>query len=291
MLKQAEMTRKFGNVFNQRQAVVLAEVVTEAYSDLVKTGDFNELKSIMKELAVAQTRTESRVEELAVAQTRTESRVEELAVAQTRTESRVEELAVAQTRTDSRVEELAVAQTRTDSRVEELAVAQTRTEQRVEELVEAQKETQYEIQTLTKRLGDLGSTVGGLGNSMGYALENEAYRMLPSLLKEKYGLEMTERFVRTYIDGVEINLFGKAKRNGQELLIVGETKSRLDERRNKQSKRQKDIWEQLSERVATVQQAHPGVEIAPLIITHHARPGALKQAEKKGVIVVQSFEW
>jgi len=181
MLKQAEMTRKFGHVFNQRQSVVLAEVVTEAYNDLVKTSDFNELKSIMRELAVAQTRTESRVEELAVAQ---------------------KELAVEQ-------KELTAAQARTESRVEELAEAQ-------KELAVAQKETQYEIQTLTKRLGDLGSTVGGLGNSMGYALENEAYRMLPSLLKEKYGLEMTERFVRTYVGGMEINLFGKATPGGVE---------------------------------------------------------------------------
>ncbi len=249
MLKQAEMARKFKTVFDQKQAAVLAEVVTNAYNDLVKTGDFNELKDIVKILA---------------------TRMDGLAVAQTRTEQRVEELTTVQ---------------------KELAVAQTRTEQRVEELTTAQKETQYEIQTLTKKMGDLSSTVGGLGNSMGYALENEAYRMLPSLLSEKYGLEMIERFVRTYIGGQEINLFGKAKRGGQELLIVGEVKSRLDERRKKPGKKTGDIWAQLLARVATVKKTYPDIEITPLIITHHARPEALRQAEEAGIIVVQSFEW
>jgi len=47
MLKQAEMSRKLGTVFNPQQANVLSEVITEAYSDLVKTGDFNELKEIV----------------------------------------------------------------------------------------------------------------------------------------------------------------------------------------------------------------------------------------------------
>lgn len=236
MLRQAEMTRKFRSVFDRRQSEVLAEVVTNAYNDLVKTGDFNELKDIVKTLAM-------------------------------------------------RMDGLAVAQQRTEQRVEELAVAQ-------QELAVAQQETQREMQTLAKRMGDLSSTVGGIGNTLGYALENEAYRMLPPLLAKKYGLEMTERFVRTYIGGTEVNIFGKAKRDGQDVLIVGETKSRLDERRKKKEKEgRKDVWEQLAEKVAAVKEAYPDMEIKPLIVTHHARPGALKQAEDQGIIVVQSFEW
>jgi len=223
MLKQSEMVRKFRTVFDRQQSEVLAEVVTAAYTDLVKTSDFNELKSIVKELAEAQRRTEQRVEELAEAQ---------------------------------------------------------------KELAEAQRQTQVDIQTLTKRLGDLATTVGGIGNTLGYALENEAYRLLPALLKEKYGLEMTERFVRTYVGEVEINIFGKARRNGKEVLIVGETKTRLDERRAK-----KGLWEQLSKKIEAVKEMYPDIEIVPLIITHHARPGALKEAEEQGILVVQSFEW
>ena len=74
MYTRAVMRRKLEEVFDRRQARVLSEVITDAYSDLVKTGDFNELKEIVKEIAIAQKRTELRVEELAEAQKRTELR-------------------------------------------------------------------------------------------------------------------------------------------------------------------------------------------------------------------------
>jgi len=41
-------------VFRPKQASVLARVIADAYSELVKTDDFNELKGIVKELAEAQ---------------------------------------------------------------------------------------------------------------------------------------------------------------------------------------------------------------------------------------------
>jgi RNA polymerase-interacting CarD/CdnL/TRCF family regulator len=72
------LTRRFERVFEPEQAVVLAESITEAYSDLVKTSDFNELKAIVRELAEAQKRTEARINELTKAQLRTESRVDDL---------------------------------------------------------------------------------------------------------------------------------------------------------------------------------------------------------------------
>ena len=56
MLNETELAQKFEAVFERQQAVVLAEAITEAYSDLVKTGDFNELKAIVRDLADAQKR-------------------------------------------------------------------------------------------------------------------------------------------------------------------------------------------------------------------------------------------
>lgn len=67
-------------MFEATQAKVLAEVIQIAYNDLVKTGDFNELKDIVRQLAEAQGRTEQRLEERARAQ-------EQLAQAQARTNS------------------------------------------------------------------------------------------------------------------------------------------------------------------------------------------------------------
>jgi len=92
VLMRTEMTRKLQTAFEPDQAAVLTEVITEAYADLVKTSDFNELKAIVKDLAEAQQRTELRVEELAQAQQRTELRVEELAQAQQRTEQSLAQL-------------------------------------------------------------------------------------------------------------------------------------------------------------------------------------------------------
>jgi len=93
--------------FSEKQADLLAHVVIEAHDELVNRADFHALTCVVKELADAQKRTESRVEELAEAQRRTESRVEQLTEAQKRTEAHVGDLAEAQTRTESSVDELA----------------------------------------------------------------------------------------------------------------------------------------------------------------------------------------
>ncbi len=78
MLAQVDIKRKLATVFNEQQATTLAEVIHGAYNDLVRASDFNELKGIVKELAIAQQRTEQRVEELAVAQQRTERALQRL---------------------------------------------------------------------------------------------------------------------------------------------------------------------------------------------------------------------
>ncbi len=86
MLHQTKIEKRLNEVFSQRQSTVLAGVISEAYDELVRAKDFNELKEIVRALAEAQQRTELRVEELAVAQ-------QDLAVAQQRTERALEQLA------------------------------------------------------------------------------------------------------------------------------------------------------------------------------------------------------
>ena len=66
----------------------------------VSREDFSELRAIVTELALAQTKTEDRVGRL-------EDAVERLALAQTKTEVKVEELAEAQRRTEEALKELA----------------------------------------------------------------------------------------------------------------------------------------------------------------------------------------
>jgi hypothetical protein len=232
MLKQDEMVKVFQPTFTPPQATVLARVITEAYTDLVKTSDFNELKAIVAELAAAQTA---------------------------------------------------------------MAEAQQRTEQRMGELAAAQQRTEQAVQTLARGLKDTRAEVGGLSLSMSYALENEAYRAVPAFLASRYGIHLTERFVRTELDGEEINFFGHATQNGENIIIVGEVKLRLDDRRKVETEVGASLRSaalvELERKLAAVRRHYPDTPLVPLLVTHYARPIILQEATEQGVIIVQSFEW
>ena len=143
----------------------------------------------------------------------------------------VRELAEAQKRTEERVGTL-------EQTVRELAEAQKRTEERVNELAEAQKRTEEEIRKLTKGLQQMRSEVGGLSRSVSYALENEAYRYLPRFLKERHGIEVLDRIIRTYVDTKEVNIFGRVRKGGEEMYLVGEAVLKLDS-----ASKLKQVWD------------------------------------------------
>jgi chromosome segregation ATPase len=252
-------------------------------SELSKT--VSELSKTVAELAEAQKRTDQKVAELAEVQKRTEQKVAELAEAQKRTDQRLAELAEAQKRTEQKVAELVEAQKRTEQKVAELAEAQKRTDQRLSELAEAQRKTEEEVRTLAQELKRTRQDLGGLSLSFSYAFENEAYRMLPQVLK-KYGLELEDKLIRKEVAGEEINFFATAKRNGKTVYIVGETKLRLDD-----TKKRDDVFKQLEKKISAVKKAYGDVQIVPLIVTHFAKESMLKKAKERGIIVVQSYEW
>ncbi|MCU0286558.1 MAG: DUF4175 domain-containing protein [Acidobacteria bacterium] len=187
--------------------------------------EFSELKAIVKDLARAQERTGQRMEELASAQQRTEKRMEELVSAQQRTEKRMEELVSAQQRTEKRVEELTLAQQRTEKRMEELASAQENTEKRMEELAKV-------VKNLADRQEKMNVELGGLGTTIGYTLENEAYKKLPALLEADFGIKIKQRLNRKYVsdfkgNSLEVNIFGYGEKQGKEVTIIGESKAQL----------------------------------------------------------------
>ena len=291
MLNTLRIYEELKETLEPTAAKKITEILGTIYEELRNTvtkEDFRELKGVILDLAEAQKRTEQKVEELAEAQKRTEQKVEELAEAQKRTEQKVEELAEAQKRTEQRLDSLAL-------RVEELAEAQKKTEQRldslalrVEELAEAQKKTEIEVAKLAKGLQETRGELGGLSRSMSYAFENEAFRKLPDFLKEKFGIEIKEKLIREDIGGKEINIFGIARRNGAEVYVVGESKLRLDERKDK---RVKEVFEELENKVKAVKAEYGNKDIVKILITHYATKGFLNRAKEKGIIVIQSFEW
>jgi DNA repair exonuclease SbcCD ATPase subunit len=292
--------RELESVFTERQATVLTKMYAEHYSQLVRVSDFTELKLIVKDLAEAQHRTEARVEELAVAQQRlavaqerTEARVEELAAAQQRTEARMEELAAAQQRTEARMEELAVAQQRTEARMEELTAAeqrlteaQQRTEARMEAMAAAIQRLTEGQQEMRQEMREMRREIGGLSTTVGYRLEDEAFRGLPALLARDHGLEVQGRLRRAYVTdtqgrSLEVNILGTARRDGQEVTIVGESKAQLS--KNK-------VDEFIARRL------HPlrGVfaQIFPVLVTYMiSEPDAEAYAREAGIVVYYSYDF
>ncbi|MEJ5366014.1 MAG: hypothetical protein WHS86_12995 [Desulfosoma sp.] len=282
--------------------------------------DFRELKKVVeslavttKELAEAQQRTETRVEELAEAQKRTEQRVEELAEAQKRTEKRLDELAEAQKRTEQRVQELAEAQKRTEQRVQELAEAQKRTEQRVEELAEAQKRTEKRLDELAEaqkrteaRLERLAEAqaktetelrklvqehrktreqLGGLAHTVGYRLEDEAFKALPALLKRDLGVEVLGRLKRDFLEigkdrYLEVNIYGTGMHDGAECLIIGEAKTQL-------KKKDVDTFLQKAGQVASLVPK----EQVRLLVTYQASPPVQKYVRDQGIFLYFSYDF
>jgi exonuclease VII large subunit len=204
MLTQEQLQRRLSSAFDASQAALLAEVVTEAYAELVKTHDFNELKEIVRDLAQAQNRTEQRMDTLA-------GRMDELTQAQSRTEQRMDILA---------------------GRMDELAQAQVRTEHRMDELAQAQARTEESVRQLSEEMRDVKRQVGGLATTVGYRLEDKAYRALPDILLRDHQLVVRGRLKRGYIAdaegrSLEINIIGDAIRDGQPVKIIGECKSQL----------------------------------------------------------------
>ncbi|MBF0537363.1 MAG: hypothetical protein HQL03_03815 [Nitrospirae bacterium] len=151
-----------------------------------------------------------------------------------------------------------------------------------------------DVDTLKTDVTSINRNLGGLSRSVSYALENEAYRELPRFLKDKYGIEISERLIRTEVKGCEINILGKGTRQGTPVLIVGEAKLRLQGYYTAGTSahwRMSEVFHQLESNVQTVRREHKDVEVVSILITHFATQDFLNEASKKGVIVIQSHEW
>ena len=184
----------------------------------------------------------------------------------------VKELAEAQKRTEERVNELAEAQKRTEERL-------TRLEETVEKLAEAQKRTEEELQKLIGEHRKTREQLGGLSITVGYVLENEALKALPRILKKEFGIELKERLVRKFIrdregKDIEINIIGRGKRNGKEVIIIGEGKVQLSKNKVREFVRKK------LRRVEGVFRE----ELFPILVTHMiSEPDVEEFAKSQGI--------
>ncbi len=204
-------------------------------------------------------------------------RVNELAEAQKRTEERLNELT-------ERVNSLAEAQKKTEERLDELAEAQKKTEERLNELAEAQKETEKKLAKLIGEHQKTREQIGGLSHSIGYLLEDRAYKGLPGILKRKYGIEVTEPLRRDYVKigrnrYLEINLICKGKKDGREIYIIGECKTQL---------KKKDV-DKFLRHIKDIEDYFKGDKFL-VIVAYQASPPVTDYIREKGLNFVYSYE-
>jgi len=169
--------------------------------------------------------------------------------------------------------------------VEELAQAQKRTETRVEELAKAQQKTEKILQGVLTEQKRFRKELGGISNTIGYTLENEAIRQLPKILLRDIGLKinfMDRRFLE-YTDGKydEINIYGEGLVGDEEVYVIGESKAQLGK---------KDLggFERLLKRVSS----YLGARIIPVLVTHSVHPKVERFARDKisGLLIYKSFQ-
>ncbi len=182
------------------------------------------------------------------------------------------------------VKDLAEAQKRTEERLNELAEAQKRTEERLNELAEAQKRTEEELRKLVGEHKKTREQVGSLSHTVGYVLEDRAYKGLPELLKRDFGIQIVDGLKRDYIKiGMdkyeEINIIGKGRGDGKDVWVIGECKSQL-----------KKV--NVDDFLKAVKKIEPFVkgERVLVAVTYQASPSVREYVEQKGIKLYFSFE-
>jgi len=178
------------------------------------------------------------------------------------------------------MEELAEAQRRTDARLDALTQRVDSLAQRMDELAQAQKKTEECLQALIGRVDKVEQRLEGLSNSVGYSLEDRAYKALPSLL-EAHGIRVTSRVIRRYFGEIQINIFAHAQKDGQDIAVIGECKVRP-------SKKEIDKFLKLADMVCR----DAGFRDRVLVfVANDYHPNVEAYLQDKGILYFWSYEF
>ncbi len=233
----------------------------------------------LAELTEAQRHTDQKLAELTEAQRHTDQKLAELTEAQRHTEQKLAELTEAQRHTEQKLAELTEAQRHTDQKLAELTEAQRHTEQKLAELTEAQRQTEQNLSALIKRVDIIEERLEGISDSVGYSLENNAYRALPKLLANR-GIHVKQRLKRCYINGYQVNIFGTAQRDGKDILIFGECKTRP-------SKKEIDRFVRITDKLCQTKGCEDRIL---LVVAHDLHPTVEKYLLDKDIMYFWSYE-
>ncbi len=161
---------------------------------------------------------------------------------------------------------------------DELKAAFVELTKTVKELAEAQKKTEESLNKLIKRVDIIEERIEGISNSVGYSLENNAYRNLPTLLK-KEGIEVEGRLKRRYYEENQLNIWGEGKKDNKTILILGEVKVRP-------SKKEIDKFIRLVDMIANKEKK----EAFSVFVAHDYHPNTERYLREKGIKYYWSYE-
>jgi len=156
----------------------------------------------------------------------------------------------------------------------------------VQELAEAQKRTEEELKLLTAEHRKTREQVGGLSATVGYRLEDEAFKALPRLLKRDYGIvvegDLRRRFMKDNRGReVEVNILGVGRRDGERVTIIGEGKSQLSKR---------DVDRFIRRRLKRFEGVFEG--IFPVLVTYMISESDVEEyVRRKGIALYYSYDF
>lgn len=156
----------------------------------------------------------------------------------------------------------------------------------MQQLTEVRKQSQEGSRRLTQGLNGLLKQMSTLSVSFGYTLANKSYRALPRLLARDFGIEVESDLKRQFVadntgEYIEVNIFGQARRNGDIITIVGESKAQL-------SKNDVDAF--VRRKLQRLQGVYPNP--FPILVTHMISERDVEDyARQQGIVVYYSYQF
>jgi chromosome segregation ATPase len=225
----SEVKHQINSVWKAIEELALVQKRTEQIIQRL-VEEHEKLKEEVRKLTEAQMRTEQQLQRLAEEHEKLKVEVRKLAEAQARTEQQLQKLVEDHEKLKEEVRKLTEAQMRTEQQVQKLAEEHEKLREEVRKLVEAQSETERRLQMLIKEHEKTRENLAGLSHTVGHLLEDRAIKSLPKILK-KYGIEVVGELSRDYIEVggeyIEVNIYGKAIKDGKEYILLGEAKTRV----------------------------------------------------------------
>jgi hypothetical protein len=118
---------------------------------------------------------------------------------------------------------------------------------------------------------------------LGYGLEDLGHWVLPAYFERTYGISGVERCVRKFIKvdsrEIEVNLYAEGRRNGEAIVLLGESKNLIGRAEVKNFAARLKVLESALDKPTF-----------RFLFGYWAHPSAEKLAREKGIEVISSYQ-